>query len=144
MASKEVPSITMQEQELRDDGLGPAGIEGKTPIGEDQPLLPTLHNGQAANTERRQEGKASSAGTVMTIAKGCMGMGTLTLPFAAREGGVFLTTVGLLIIACWTLYSMQRLCNCLPLLPESRRVDPPAGTGTFSRVAMHAMGNTGT
>jgi len=84
--------------------------------------------------------------TVINIAKTCMGTGTLALPYAAHQGGVLLHIFGLMAIACWNLYSVQRLLDCLDLLPSSlcqNKHHPPEGTSTLGRVAWYSLGRKG-
>lgn len=89
--------------------------------------------------------------------KACMGTGYLALPFAAKEGGLFLFVIGILVLAAWSLYCVQRLCDCLKYLPapddDKSGADaevphrttgqPPEGTATFGRVAWYAFGKGG-
>ena len=62
-------------------------------------------------------GDATVLQTCTNMAKTCMGTGCLVLPFAARQGGWLLHTFGLLVIAAWNIYTVQRLCLCLEYLP---------------------------
>jgi Transmembrane amino acid transporter protein len=93
----------------------------------------------AAN--RHHPGQASQQDTIINLMKTCMGTGTLALPFAAAQGGFYLNTIGLLLIALWNLYSVQRLCHCLVLIPKD--VEPPKRATTFGKVAWYAMGDAG-
>lgn len=72
-----------------------------------------------------------------------MGTGTLALPFAAQQGGLLLNTVGLLVIAAWNLYSVQRLIHSLRLVKSDDTTTPPVVTSTFGRVAWIAFGEKG-
>ena len=69
-------------------------------------------------------GDATVLQTCINMAKTCMGTGCLVLPFAARQGGWFLHTFGLLAIAAWNIYTVQRLCLCLDYLPLQPRIQP--------------------
>jgi Transmembrane amino acid transporter protein len=64
-------------------------------------------------------GTATKGATILNIMKTCMGTGTLALPFACQQGGILLNTFGLLAIASWNLYSVQRLCQSWHYLPSS-------------------------
>lgn len=82
----------------------------------------------AKNRRSEEQGNASVSQTGINIAKACLGPGCLTLPFAARQGGMLLHTVALLAMASWNVYTIQRLCNCLQYLPPKPSNTPPAGT----------------
>jgi amino acid permease len=113
-------------------------------------------------------GSASFNETVTNLTKTCMGTGCLALPYAARQGGVLLYSVGLLAIGLWNLYASVRLCHSLDLLsagrcqkmnlpsathdlgkPSTTRSllrslpPPPNGTATLGKVAWYAMGRPG-
>lgn len=89
-------------------------------------------------------GKANVLQTVLNISKTCMGTGTLALPFAARQAGAIVNILGMLAIVGWNMYSVNRLCLCLEMLPnKSRSKGPPEGTSTLSVVAFHALGPMG-
>lgn len=73
-----------------------------------------------------------------------MGTGTLALPYAARQGGVLLHVLGLIAIGAWNLYSVERLLDCLELLPVDKgHHRPPEGTATLGKVAWYALGRNG-
>lgn len=55
--------------------------------------------------------------TSLNIAKTCMGTGTLALPYAACQGGLLFSLIGLGLISLWNLYSIDRLLKCLELVP---------------------------
>jgi len=97
--------------------------ESNTDDDEGSPLLgpqSTAAATAAATTSRVAVaviGDASMFQTIINMAKTCMGTGCLVLPFAARRGGLLLHTVGLLVIATWNIYTVQRLCSCLQYIP---------------------------
>jgi amino acid permease len=64
------------------------------------------------------DGNASFRQTVINLMKFCMGTGCLVLPFAAQEGGIVLFCAGLLAIAAWNMYAVQRLVLCLQYVPN--------------------------
>lgn len=138
-----------------------------TTAGEKTPLLISRTESAPLST---RSGSASVTQTVINIAKTCMGTGTLALPYAARQGGVLLHTFGLVAIAAWNLYSVQRLLDCLTLLPtvttrttatslsnngDNNNHDcnhdcndyddkhPPDGTSTLGKVAWYSCGKRG-
>lgn len=104
-------------------------------------LLPLRLEDNDDQSSRQHQGQASQQDTIINLMKTCMGTGTLALPFAAAQGGLYLNTLGLLLIALWNLYSVQRLCHCLELIPKD--ADPPKRATTFGRVAWYAMGDAG-
>ena len=108
--------------------------------GEQTPLLITRSESNVDPPQRA--GSASVSQTVINIAKTCMGTGTLALPYAARQGGVVLFVLGLIAIAVWNIYAVQRLCDCLELLPKVQH-RPPGGTSTLGKVAWYALGKNG-
>lgn len=107
--------------------------------GEQTPLLIS----RAESSVAQQTGSASLSQTVINIAKTCMGTGTLALPYAARQGGVLLHIFGMMAIAGWNLYSVQRLLDCLQLLPPNKQPAAPQGTSTLGRVAWYSLGRSG-
>lgn len=61
---------------------------------------------------------ASFQQTVVSLMKTCMGTGCLALPFAAQQGGIVLFCVGMVAIAVWNVYAVQRLVQCLQYVPN--------------------------
>jgi hypothetical protein len=119
---------------------------------EGTPLLPTDQHDEQTNNNSQQQGKATVWETTLNLMKTCMGTGTLALPFAAQQGGLLLHTIGLLGIAGWNLYSVNRLCQSLQYLRANRagnsgaaaaELAPPSGTSTFGKVAWFAFGHHG-
>lgn len=110
-------------------------------------------NNEPSQEQQQQQGKASFSATVANSMKTCMGTGTLALPFAAQQGGLLLNTVGLLGIAAWNLYAVQRLLQSLRLCQQlhkssdnnnSEQQRPPSFvTSTFGKVAWLAFGEIG-
>lgn len=114
-------------------------------------------------------GAATVVETMTNLAKTCMGTGCLALPYAAKQGGILLTTVGMLAIAIWNVVASHRLSSCWDLLvaankqqqdvatteqprEQQRRLSlidlstlppPPRGTATLGKVAWYALGPTG-
>ncbi|CAB9509778.1 amino acid [Seminavis robusta] len=139
------------------------------PMGEDSPLLFSPSRRESLITAVVEEevpiGNASVFATMVNMAKACMGPGCLVLPFAARQGGLWLHTVGLLAIAVWNIYIVRRLCQCLDYLPATVRAPtvttpnptrklrrdthnnnkppPPEGTAMFGQVVWYALGKKG-
>lgn len=75
-----------------------------------------------------------------------MGTGTLALPFAAQRGGLILNIFGLIGIAGWNLFSVQRLCEALQICRnhnQSLQMAPRNATSTFSKVGYFAFGEIG-
>jgi amino acid permease len=62
---------------------------------------------------------ASFQQTVVTLMKTCMGTGCLALPFAAQQGGIVLFCLGMVAIAVWNVYAVQRLVQCLQYVPNN-------------------------
>jgi amino acid permease len=109
---------------------------------EQTPLLISRHDSVTDGAVR--SGSASVSQTIVNLGKTCCGTGTLALPYAARQGGILLHVVGLFAIAGWNLYSIQRLLDCLFLLPSSdKHRPPPEGTSTLGRVAWYSFGHKG-
>ena len=83
----------------------------------------------------------------MNLMKTCMGTGTLALPFAAQQGGLFLNSVGLFGIAVWNLYSVDRLCRSIEDLESHEDLTtanlPRFVSSTFGKVAWFAFGEKG-
>jgi amino acid permease len=67
------------------------------------------------------QGNASMSQTIINMAKTCMGTGCLVLPFAAKQGGLVLHTIGLFAIAAWNVYTVQRLCACVDYIPKQQK-----------------------
>jgi len=94
---------------------------------EDTPLLtavPVVHHHEGGILDPLDDfddddtiGNASVRQTITNIAKTCCGTGCLVLPYSARQGGLLLHIFGLAFIACWNVYTVQRLCQCLEYLP---------------------------
>mmetsp|Transcript_34650 Transcript_34650/g.49189 ORF Transcript_34650/g.49189 Transcript_34650/m.49189 type:complete len:147 (-) Transcript_34650:159-599(-) len=115
--------------------------------------LPLLRQETVNSDTRREEdddelGLATYRGTVINLMKTCAGTGTLALPFAARQSGILLNIFGLLCIAGWNLFSVQRLVDCLNYLDQQNQnntsnIKAPEGASTFGKVAWYALGNKG-
>mmetsp|Transcript_26640 Transcript_26640/g.37537 ORF Transcript_26640/g.37537 Transcript_26640/m.37537 type:complete len:448 (-) Transcript_26640:167-1510(-) len=125
-----------QDQEVPPDETTPLSLaqSESLPLSEDEVL--------------EQNGSATFAENIINTAKTCIGTGALALPFAARQGGIIVNCVGLVGIACWNLYSIKLLLNCLDLLPhpnlsKEKRDQPPDGTSTLGKVAFQALGRAG-
>jgi amino acid permease len=69
---------------------------------------------------------ASFQQTVVTLMKTCMGTGCLALPFAAQQGGIILFCLGMVAIAVWNVYAVQRLVQCLHYVPNVNANDQTA------------------
>ena len=141
-----------------------------TPKNEHDPLIPRI------NIEHSYECKRTGSTvlqTSLTIAKLCMGTGTLALPYAAQQGGLVFNVIGLGAIVVWNYYSADCLLRCLDHLPQGRhnkRIGhnqcsntsyeateeihsesdlypspnaPPSGTTTYGVIAWHAFGKPG-
>lgn len=67
---------------------------------------------------RHHRGSASVLETIVNESNTCMGTGCLALPFATKQSGIVLHVCGIFAIAMWNIYSVQRLCRCLYLLPR--------------------------
>lgn len=104
-------------------------------------LLLSIEPPHAEPLRRHHQGQATQQETIINLMKTCMGTGTLALPFAASQGGLYLNTIGLILIAAWNLYSVQRLCHCLTLIPKD--IEPPKRATTFAKVAWFAFGDVG-
>ena len=63
-------------------------------------------------------GSASFKDTIINEVKTCMGTGCLALPYAAKAGGIVLHVSGLFAIGLWNIYAVDRLCQCLTLIPK--------------------------
>lgn len=111
------------------------------PVDDDDPFHTSKH------------GSASMVESMMNLAKTCMGTGCLALPFAAKQGGIFLHIFGLLAVALWNVFSAHRLSECWDLLTrkehgrngsslidQSTLPPPPRGTATLGKVAWYAFG----
>lgn len=109
---------------------------------EDTLLLPISQEDEA-----RPRGQATVGATVVNLMKTCMGTGTLALPFAAQQGGLFLNSVGLFGIAVWNLYSVDRLCRSIEYLESHEDLTtanlPRFVSSTFGKVAWFAFGEKG-
>ena len=114
----------------------------------------------------RHHGQATVRQSALNVAKTCMGTGTLALPYAASQGGYIFSSIGLIAMALWNLYCVDRMMKCADLLHviETRRrrssssvprlVDresrddideakTPPGTSTYGKVVWTAIGPTG-
>jgi amino acid permease len=76
-------------------------------------------NAAAAADAAADKGGASFQQTVVSLMKACMGTGCLALPFAAQQGGIVLFCLGMVAIAAWNVYAVQRLVQCLHYVPNS-------------------------
>jgi len=110
----------------------------------------------AANEEHAaRNGSATAHEASCNMAKMCVGVGSLALPYSAREGGLLVSIFGLAMISMWNIYSVDRLIKCVNLLPTLKSLkslnncittenkDPPIGASTYSKVAWHAFGSNG-
>lgn len=55
------------------------------------------------------EAKSSLSQTVLNIIKMCVGTGVLAIPFAAAEGGILFSIIGLGLVTVWNIYSVDRM-----------------------------------
>jgi len=69
----------------------------------------------------RQRGTAGMAQTVVNLSKTCAGTGCLALPYACQEGGWVIFVFGLLAVAVWNVYGVQRLILCLKLIEHEHQ-----------------------
>jgi len=76
------------------------------------------HHDEHQHEHHYHHGSASVVDTIINEAKTCMGTGCLALPYAARVGGIMLHVSGLVAIGLWNIYAVDRLCQCLTLLPK--------------------------
>lgn len=98
--------------------LATDSIKGDSNAGEFSCSENTKVNNDDCDNDGSSVGKASVFATMMNLSKTCMGTGVLTLPYAAKQGGIILFIVGLFLIGLWNIYSVQRLIHCLELLPN--------------------------
>jgi len=61
--------------------------------------------------------------TIVNVMKLCMGIGTLTLPFSASQGGMVFNVFGLFIVTNWNQHSVHCLLHCLELIPTDTTND---------------------
>jgi hypothetical protein len=128
--------------------------------------LPLLIQQQSSATDEQQvteRGRAGMTHTVVNLAKTCAGTGCLALPYACQNGGSVMFVLGLVAVAAWNVYGVNRLVNCLKLIQHhnggadeetesteqrqlTRRVaqqppqPPPSTASTLGKVAWVACG----
>ena len=61
-------------------------------------------------------GRARLTETVLNLAKTCAGTGCLALPYACKQGGALVFVTGLLAIAAWNVYGVDRLVRCARMI----------------------------
>jgi amino acid permease len=96
--------------------------------------------------EEEGHGTASRTGTVLNIAKTCLGTGIIALPFAASQVECWIHITGILAIALWCLVCVQRLLSCLDLvhfIRKNRKVELPNDCSGLGEVAFFAYGKVG-
>lgn len=104
--------------------------------------LPLLSKRDDNKNAMETGGEATFNETVVNMMKLCMGTGTLALPFAAQKGGLILNIFGLIGIAIWNIYSVQRLCAALQIYRkhgQSSQALPRVATSLFSKVGYLAF-----
>jgi len=94
-------------------------------IKEDEPLLTSsskvINSDDGIISEDTMQEKPAAKGasleqTSLNIVKTCVGTGTLVLPFAASEGGLLFSIFGVIVVAVWNLFSVNRLIKSAKLL----------------------------
>ncbi|OEU17179.1 hypothetical protein FRACYDRAFT_184439, partial [Fragilariopsis cylindrus CCMP1102] len=91
------------------------------------------------------------------------GTGILALPYACKQGGLLLFISGMFLIPLWNVYCMKLLCDSLEYLvrladspsdnidveltpktlTRQKRLPPPIGTSSFSKLGWYALGKSG-
>ena len=113
-----------------------------------------------------EKGQATVSETVLNLSKTCMGTGCLALAYGCQQGGVVVYCLGLVAIAAWNVYAVDRLVRCRKYLIRWARLEhhhddeedeegnpstsssqalkePPEATSTLGKVAFFAFGPTG-
>ena len=132
-------------------------------ITEATPLMKRLSMDESAR------GQATVGETILNLSKTCMGTGCLALAYACQQGGVLVYCFGLIAIAAWNVYAVDRLVRCRGYLLQdaavgendntdqeqitthvsnlerntTRRKVPKESTSTLGKVAFLAFGPTG-
>jgi amino acid permease len=93
-----------------------------TPLLVSQDTISSEHGAAAVDNlndddDDKLAGRTSFAQTVVNLMKTCMGTGCLALAFCAQQGGIVVFCGGLLVIAAWNVFAVQRLIQCLEYLP---------------------------
>lgn len=79
--------------------------------------------------------------TTINFSKLCIGSGVLALPYAATQGGLLLTPLGLIFVGAWNVLSCKMMIECKYACSDM--VYPPEMTSTFTKIAFSGLGKAG-
>ena len=118
-------------------------LKRSAPIENDADTSQSHHRGNGTDTctnhsRHHHQGTGTVLETALNSAKTCMGTGTLALPYAASQGGYLFNIIGLILIALWNLWSVNRLLHCNELVNEQY------GDGVSTGTAAPLNGNDST
>lgn len=96
------------------------------------------------------EAKSSLSQTVLNIIKMCVGTGVLAIPFAATEGGILFSIIGLGLVTVWNIYSVDRMIESKAIIQRyTLSLDgigndsPNENTNELGLVTWYAFGDRG-
>lgn len=80
---------------------------------------PLVVRAQSSIGDEGERGQATVSETVLNLSKTCMGTGCLALAYGCQQGGVVVYCLGLIAIAAWNVYAVDRLVRCRKFLQRA-------------------------
>lgn len=93
---------------------------------------------------RKNEEAAGSQGAYFTLVKVCMGTGALALPYAFLSGGLVWSALGIVLMAQWNYFAIQRLLACKELLDSvATGAEDVEANNVYAFIALKSLGRPG-
>eukprot|EP00624_Nannochloropsis_granulata_P006552 evm.model.NODE_4935_length_22065_cov_15.706367.2 len=93
---------------------------------------------------RKDEEAAGSQGAYFTLVKVCMGTGALALPYAFLSGGLVWSALGIVLMAKWNYFAIQRLLACKELLDSvATGAEDVEANNMYAFIALKSLGRPG-